>query len=194
MFEGDTAYVHGLLHKDLKRFEDEAERKFWDFISQSLACEFISLLHAYEGEQTGVNINKTDSLYIMQLFSVPIESQLGLKEICTLLDRQAADSAFSKVCDDGYFNNFERQINDEVLLLDENDYKVEIETTNLLYDSNAQQVDGNIAKWRFKRGRFFYSDYTLYIKYRTVNIWAVTVSILCIVFLLGAAIVINRTK
>ena len=82
--------------------------------------------------------------------------------------------------DEGYFDEFEQQINDELLLLDEKEYDVTIDLPGVLYSTNADAVADNIAKWQFRRGRFLYKDFTIWVKYRTTNYWTIILTALSI--------------
>jgi len=192
LFEGDTTCMVGLTKVEQDKLDEKAEHSFWKFISQSIASEFISLINDYEHWHPEIRLSNEDSLFINQLLDASIEDGPELPELCVLLDKRIGGKQIVSAYEQGYFNRFEEQIEDELILLDESDYVAEIESPSLLYDTNAEHIDGNLAKWEFKRGRFLYKDYILYIKYRTTNVWSFIITLFAFVSIFVLAYFIQR--
>lgn len=183
---GDTSCIDTMSKDEVKDFDQKGEAKFWEYLSASLGVEYYQLLNAYAKENSQVRLNYSDSLFVMQVFESAIDDGPEIEEICMLMDQRLGVSWVSEAFCNEYFSEFERQIADEVLFINETDYFADIEVSGLIYSTNALSIDNGVAKWQFKRGNFAYKDHVLVLKYRTVNIWAFTiVAILVLILVLS---------
>ncbi|WP_430814409.1 hypothetical protein [Carboxylicivirga sp. RSCT41] len=186
LFAGDTSCVETMTDLEKEAFDEQGELKFWKFMTASLGIEYFNLLNNYASANGKGALGGGDSLFVMQIFESSIEDGPELEELCQLMDKRLGSSWVSEAYCDDYFAEFERQIDDEVLLLNETEYFAEAETPGLIYDTNAVSIEGSKAKWHFKRGNFAYRDYSLILKYRTTNYWAfVVVGVLVIILVLS---------
>lgn len=68
------------------------------------------------------------------------------------------------------------------------EYINEVIMPGIILDTNADALEGNKAGWKFNEKRFFYSDFTMSIESRIINMWAIYVTaglvILIVLFLL----------
>lgn len=68
------------------------------------------------------------------------------------------------------------------------DYINEVVMPGIVLNTNADALEGNKAVWKFNEKRFFYSDFSMAIESRIINMWAIYVTaglvILIILFLL----------
>jgi hypothetical protein len=131
-------------------------------------------------------LSNADSLFIMEIFEASTEDDPDIEEICLLMDKRLGVNWVTEAFCNEYFADFERQIEDEVLFIDETDYYAEVEVPGLVYNTNATLIDNDIAKWQFKKGNFVYKDYVLRVYYRTINYWAFAlVGVLVVILVLS---------
>jgi hypothetical protein len=182
--KGDTSVWASMTQKGRKEFDQNGEGKLWSYLSVSMAIEYFNLLNQYAADHSYNELTKKDSLFIAELFTVTDDFNPDIEEFSRLIDKEKDTEWVSVMYKQGMFIHFERQLEDEVLILDEGKYISEIETPGLLYDTNATSVDENVAKWHFRRGQFVHKDYILFVAYRTTNYWAFVVTILVTLVLL----------
>ncbi|GEM_PF-4828469 len=185
-FLGDTSCVEMMSDVGVKTFDQEGELKFFKYVSASLGIEFKELCNKYASENGQIELGRSDSLLIMQVFESSIDDEPDIEEICLLIDKQLGVSWLSDAFNNEYFVDFEKQIEDELLFINEIDYFSEVEVPGLVHETNAHTVDDNIAKWQFKRGSFAYKNYVLLLKYRIVNYWTfIVVGVLVIILVVA---------
>ncbi|MCG8579179.1 MAG: hypothetical protein MI866_04650 [Bacteroidales bacterium] len=189
LFVGDTSCIETMTDEEKEAFDEQGELKFWKFMSASLGIEYYELLNNYASANGEKIMNSADSLFIMQLFESSIDDGPELENLCQLMDKRLGTSWVSEAFCNEYFVEFERQIDDEVLLLNETDYFAELEVPGLIYSTNAMSIKDGVSKWHFKRGSFAYRDYSLSLKYRTVNYWAFIVVGVLVIFLVLSFVV-----
>lgn len=181
----DTACVQGLSKAERDDLEELAEGKFWKFIYRSCGCEYVSVLNKYAQQFNHQLISEDDSISILQVFDSHIGDDLDLNKLGEDISSEFNIHLGIMANNQGYLDEFERQMDDDVLLLDDCAYTSMIEFTGLLYDTNANSVDDQLASWQFRRSMFVYHDFDLYIKYRTTNYWAFVITILFIICIIG---------
>ncbi|MBR8537854.1 hypothetical protein KDU71_19945 [Carboxylicivirga sediminis] len=191
-FEDDTSIVQNMSEADVEAFEEQGEEKFWDYLTSTLGIEFVQLTDELAHQSQKEGLTESDSLFVLQLFKSSVDDGPELVEICQLTDQQMNATWLSEAYADGYFEHFEKQIDDEVIMLDDNDYSAEIEIPGLLFATNANSIDNNSAKWSFCRGSFLYKDYTLTLEYRTINYWAFIIIAVLFIILVVSFIVKRR--
>ncbi len=188
-FQGDTACVQHMNKAEINAFEEDGERRFWNYLASSLGIEFIDLSNQYAGEHQKTAFSQADSLLVMQLFQSSVDDGPEIEAICKMLDKKMNTTWLNEAYSNGYFEHFEEQIDNEAILLDENQYCAEVQVPGLLYATNANLIDGKKAQWQFKRGNFLYKDFTLSLEYRTINYWTFIVIGVLLVILLGSFLI-----
>ncbi|MBS2213507.1 hypothetical protein KEM09_19005 [Carboxylicivirga mesophila] len=191
-FEDDTSIVQNMSKADLEAFEEQGEAKFWDYLTSTLGIEFVQLTNELAYQSQKEVLTESDSLFVLQLFKSSVDDGPELVEICQLTDQQMNATWLSEAYADGYFEHFEKQIDDEVIMLADNNYSAEIEVPGLLFATNANSIDNNSAKWSFCRGSFLYKDYILTLEYRTINYWAFIIIGVLFIILVVSFIVKRR--
>ncbi|MBK3518612.1 hypothetical protein [Carboxylicivirga marina] len=192
-FLDDTTCVASMTKEEENAFDSRGEKKFWKYLSVSMGIEFSQLLNNYAAENGVEKLSDSDSLFVIQLFDSSMENGPDIDEICNLVDEHLnASWVFQAYCDE-YFSNFERQLDDEVIFISESDYFATLEVPGLPYETNASSIEKDIAYWQFKRGRFYYKDHTLYLKYRTINYWAFII-VGMILIALASSLILKRKQ
>ncbi|TRX65850.1 hypothetical protein [Carboxylicivirga sp. M1479] len=172
VFMDDTKCVEHMTKEEEKVFDNRSEEKFWQFITNSLAIEFVRLANGYARDNSLDFLNKKDSIFANEIFSSSIENSPEVNDVCLLVDKRKGVTWLSAAFQSGWFSEFERQIEDEVILIDNSDYSAQLEVPGFIYETNANELEDNVPKWAFKRGGFLYKDMVLVTKYRTINYWA----------------------
>jgi len=183
LVENDTTCLAGMTNKEKEEFDKEGEEKFYQFLFTSCACEYVTLLNNYAHEYKYSLLSANDSIHIIEMFN-SFNDEFDIETIGYEINKQLNISWAQMPYDDGYLDRFEKQLDDEVLLLDEQEYVSVMELPGLLYATNAQAVDKNTVKWQFRRGRFFYNDFSMQVSYRTVNYWAIFLTVFVILLLM----------
>ncbi len=191
-FNEDTSFVQHLSKVDRKKFEDEAELKWFDFIISSIHIEYMRLLNAYAKENNKTATSASVEQEILEVFKSSIDDGPELKGICQITDSLHGSNWVSLAYSKGYFAEFEFEIDEQMILLSSKDYNVEIEVPGLIYDSNAQEINGQTVKWQFEGDVFQYSDYPLTVYYRTTNLWAFIITIFVIILIVWLGFVRTR--
>lgn len=191
-FENDTTYIQSMSKAEVKHFEEQGEKKFWDYLAGTLGVEFVILTNELAHQSKRPPLTEVDSLFVMQLFQSSVDDGPELVDICRLTDEHMKASWLSEAYGNGYFDHFEKQINNEVILLEDDIYSAEVQIPGLLYATNANSIENNSAKWSFCRGSFLYKDYTLALEYRTINYWVFIVLGVVFIILAGSFIINKR--
>ncbi|WP_439181468.1 hypothetical protein [Carboxylicivirga taeanensis] len=192
-FEGDSAAVINMMETEIKAYEEQGESRFWSYLAGSLGIEFVALANSLASNSQMAALTEKDSLFAMQLFQSSVDNGPDLDEICQLIDQQMHTVWLSEAYTNGYFEPFEKQIDNEVILLGDNVYTAEVQVPGLLYKTNANSIEANSAKWTFRRGSFLYKDYTLSLEYRTINYWTFIIVALVLLILVGSFVLKRKT-
>ncbi|MCU4155084.1 hypothetical protein J1N10_03800 [Carboxylicivirga sp. A043] len=192
-FLDDTSCVETMSKEETKVFDQKGELKFWKYMSASLGAEYIRLLDEYASVNGQDRLDRADSLFIMQVFESSIDDGPELEEICLLMDQRLGVEWVSEAFCNEYFARFEKQIEDEVLFMNETDYFADVEVPGWIYSTNATSINNRIAKWHFKRGSFAYKDFVLSLRYRTINYWAFIVVGVLVIILVSSFLLKRRS-
>jgi hypothetical protein len=177
-FENDTTVINSMTKEEINALDTEGEERYYKFIITSCAVEYIRLLNQYAVGKGIELLDRQDSVKVMQLFDSYGDDGIDVANLGSELQVYLDLSWPAVAYEQGYLKDFESQIDNDLILLDEHNYKVVVDVPGLLYSTNAEIVDENITRWQFNRGRFLYKDFRLFVKYRTTNYWAIILTVL----------------
>ena len=79
--------------------------------------------------------------------------------------------------------------------LDSDSYVNRVVMPGLILDTNAPSVEGSTVEWKLKSNRFYWEDFVMRVESRVVNRWAIWVTALLLLAVLGAlAVSLIRRK
>lgn len=185
LIKDDTTVVADLSAEDRKVFDMEGEERFIEFLGNSLSQEFQRLLDDYATEN---KLPRISEMQINQLKDYILTSTDGALEIgllCGKTDQIIGASWPSQAYELGYFEEFNHSLDKVLVIGNGRRVEAEIEVPGLVFDTNAHQIDGNVVKWKFRDNEFQYKDYALEVRYRTINLWAILISLIIMLILLG---------
>jgi len=193
-FQDDTTVINHLDGKEKEIWIENGERKLWRFIASSISAEYVNLIDSFADQNGYQSVNYETKEKLTDIFYSSFEDGPDFKNIGVLTDSLLNVSWISHLFDEGYFNEFEEEVNNRMLLLTSRDYKVEIEVPGLIYNTNADNNDKQLLSWAFEGDLFQYSDLKLFVHYRTTNWWALIVSAIVIFLFLWKAFVLKKSK
>jgi len=175
---GDTTVTENCSEKEKKVFEEQAEEQFFQFLATSVSDEFIRILDNYSNAH-GIELDRENlKSEIEQLILSSDDSDIEIDELCQQADILNKSTWIQEAYNAGVFNEFSKSLDHLIFLGDGRTIKTEIEVPGLLYDSNAHVINNNTAEWQFNDNMFQYKDYVTQVKYRTVNLWAIILSVI----------------
>ncbi len=193
-FNDDTTVIIGMSENEVEEFDKQGETKWVDFLMSSINIEYIRLVEQYASSHNYDIPDEHFSKKMAEVFQVAIEDGPELPMICQISDSLLSSSWISKAYEEGYFENFERQLNDEIVIISGRKYVVEVDVPGLIYYSNADFIDEGVVKWQFKAGSFSYKDFTAEVSYRTTNWWAIIITLLIITSSIIYTLYFSRKK
>ena len=170
---------------EMRQFDEKGEKHFWNFLNKTIYIEFEKYLDAYVAERNVPVMTDEMKQQLEEFMNFSLLEGSELYSICLKVDELTKSSWSTSVYHSGYFEKFEKSMDADFLLLgNDRDIKAEIEVPGILYATNAHQVDDNCVKWEFQDNVFQYKDYTLEVQFRTINLWAILVSLIIMLILL----------
>nr|WP_321405985.1 hypothetical protein [uncultured Carboxylicivirga sp.] len=180
----DSTVISHLNKVEKTEWIENGEQKFWKFIFKSITKEYVRLIDSF-AIQNGYNtINENQALMIDELLYPSFDNGPDFKEVVSMTDSLLKVKWISELYSNGYFNQFEDDIDNRTILLGSNNYNIEIELPGFIYQTNAMQEVKQSLKWQFRSSDFQYCDKVLIAHYRTVNWWAFIVTFIIIAILL----------
>ena len=186
---GDTSVIDHLTKHQKNKWENNGEEKIWDFIFQSVSAEYIRMIDSFAIENGYEQLNELQKEKICEIINGARENGPDFSEIPALTDSLLSSDWVAPLYLQGYFNQFEEELEDRMFLLNSRKYKVDIQVPGLIYNTNGQVSDGQSLKWQFISGEFQYDDKVLFVNYRTTNWWAFIVTFVITVIVLWQAFI-----
>lgn len=184
LIRDDSTIVENMTATEKKQFNEEGEGKFWNYLAKSIYSEYEVLLDTYTEKNALPSLTQEMRVAIEDYIRASLIDDSQQDSLHIKVDNITGLSWASEAYRDGYFKDFERQMDNNIILIADNNYKVEVETPGLIYETNASELTGNAVKWMFKANAFQYKDLLLEVKYRTTNTWAFILSGMIVVILL----------
>jgi len=170
---------------EMKQFDEMGEKHFWNFLNKTIFIEFEKYLDAFVAEYNLPVMTDEMKQQLEEFMDFSLLEESELYSICLKVDELTRSSWSTSAYHSGYFEKFEKSMDADFLLFGKNrDIKVEIEVPGVLYATNAQQVEDKCVKWRFQDNVFQYKNYALEVQFRTINLWAILVSLIIMLILL----------
>jgi hypothetical protein len=166
-----------------EKYEDWGNRTFFEFFFQTLLEKVADKnipdldpedFQAIKEELFTETIEMDgESEEIVQAFLTFCEKRLGTKSVWQLEDDVLA---------------IVQEIEEKINFMHEvqsNEYTNEVIMPGLIIDTNADDVRGNLVFWEIKARQFEFKDYTMWVKSRIVNTWAIAVTAILFLLLLA---------
>lgn len=176
-FNNDSTVLGGMTKYEINAFEKQGEEKWQTFLMSSINMEYIRLINEYAVIHDYEIPDEQFSEIMAEVFTSAFDDGPDLPGICQIADSLLNKPWVYKAYEEGYFMNFERQLEHEVVLLDGRKYVVEVDAPGIIYQTNADFLDENIVKWQFKGSMFAYKDFITQVSYRTTNWWAIIITL-----------------
>ncbi|MBS2098133.1 hypothetical protein [Carboxylicivirga linearis] len=187
--EDDTTVINHLSGKEKDNWIENGELHLWEFISKSMCREYIRLVDSAAVLNGFDVINKDQTKFLDEIFYHVLDDGPELNELTVITDSLLNIDRMDRLYKKGYFDQFEEEVNDRMLLLHSRSYKIEFELPGLVYDTNAAELDNENLKWEMGAGEFQYCDKTVFGYYRTTNWWAFIVTFAVVVIVLWQAFI-----
>jgi hypothetical protein len=182
-FQGAMSPFKGMNGMELKEVLDDIETRFLKWYNRSMYEESYDIILHFSAADFQPELSTVKDTVFSILEKQNIEHP-NAKDICLALDKHFSTDLFSRL-----FRENEREMDsmfEERLKIVDNLLKYSIQYELILpgkiMTSNTDIQNGGALKWNVNLYRFLSDDYELTAESRKINLWALAVALLLVVF------------